>query len=264
MCRLLGFVARKPVAVASLLDNMFEAFVEVSHLHGDGWGLAWYDINGCLHQAKAPEPAHASAEFHHLAQQTRTNVLIGHVRWATPGFALCVENTHPFTREQFAFAHNGAIAPRDAIEEFIAPHLRGSIAGTTDSERHFLALLSALEKAPPIEAFRMHLGILHQRLHSSSLNCLLLTPEVLYAVCDFDPNAPLAQKEPDYFHLQYRITPGAVLVGSTGLNRGPGWKTLQNGQMLLVNRGTLKVEIVDVAQDTRSSIEEQYKSLLQR
>jgi predicted glutamine amidotransferase len=264
MCRLLGYVAREPVAITQLLGDSFEAFVEVSRLHDDGWGLAWYDENGRLLLAKAPEAAYASKEFSSVAEQIRTGALIGHVRWASPGFSLCLENTHPFTYNQMAFAHNGAVAPNETLEAFIAPHLRKGITGATDSERHFLALLSELEKAPPIEAFRAHLRTLHRHLHSSSLNCLLLTPGALYAVCDFDPNAPLAQKKPDYFHLQYHIGPGAVIVGSTGLDQESGWEMLQNGQMLIVERDTLKATIVDVDQNTRSSIQEQYKSTLQR
>lgn len=158
--------------------------------------------------------------------------------------------------DQFAFAHNGALSPKEGIEALIAPHYRERIAGTTDSERHFLALLSAWEHFPPLEAFRVHLATLHGHLQSTSLNCLLLTPEALYAVCDFDPNAPLAQQEPDYFHLQYRITPEAVIVGSTGLGQGEGWKTLKNGQILIVERGTLQVTIVEIVQNTRKSIME--------
>lgn len=264
MCRLLGYVAREPVTPAHLLGGTFAAFVEVSRLHGDGWGLAWYEGHDRLQEDKAPEPAHTSPAFSKLLATIATDALIGHVRWATPGFALCMENTHPFTRKQLAFAHNGAVAPNEAIEELIAPHLRESIIGDTDSERYFLALLSAFEKSAPIETLCALLNTLRQRLQSTSLNCLLLTPETLYAVCDFDPRAPLARKEPDYFHLQYRITQDAVVIGSTGLNHGHGWKTLKNGQMLLVSRGTLEVKIVDVAQNARKSLEEQYLSQLQR
>ncbi|HVB74283.1 MAG TPA: class II glutamine amidotransferase [Ktedonobacteraceae bacterium] len=263
MCRLLGYVAREPVIAERLLDDTLAAFVELSRFHADGWGLAWYDESGQLQQSRTPEPAHASAEFSPLAASIRTDALIGHIRWATPGFALCLENTHPFTRDQFAFAHNGAVAPNAAIEALIAPHLRESISGTTDSERYFLALLTAFEKTPHIEAFQMLLSILRQRLQSTSLNSLLLTPQMLYVVCDFDADAPLARKLPDYFYVQYRVTKDAVIVGSTGLSQAPGWETLQNGQMLLVERGTLKVTIIDVAQTTRSSLQEQYLSQLQ-
>lgn len=264
MCRLLGFVSRKPVSVNHLLEDVLESFIEVSRHHDDGWGLAWYDEHGHLHMSKAPEAAHASEEFAHTVEEIRTDAMISHVRWATPGFSLCFENTHPFTYNRMAFAHNGAVAPNEKLEGFIAPHLQSEIAGMTDSERYFLALLSEIENAPPVEAFRTHLRSMHQHMQSSSLNCLLLTPEALYAVCDFDANAPLAQKDPDYFHLQYQVRPDAIVVGSTGLNQDVGWEILRSGQMLVVERDTLKMTIVDVARNARNSIEEQYKSILQR
>ena len=64
--------------------------------------------------------------------------------------------------------------------------------------------------------------------------------------------------------MQYRITPSAIVADSTGLNQDPGWEILRNDQMLLVERGTLKLTIVDVAQNTRSAIQEEHKSNLQR
>jgi len=266
MCRLLGYVARQPVSVEHVLADTLAAFIDVSHLHADGWGLAWYDEQGQMQHAKTPEPAHASAEFASLAASIRASALIAHVRWATPGFALCMENTHPFIYKQFAFAHNGAVAPNESLEALIAPHLREHITGTTDSERHFLALLSVFEQTTPVEAFRIHMNTLRQQLQSTSLNCLLLTPAALYAACDFDPNAPLARKDPNYFHLHYRVTPDAVVVASTGLGQHEktSWQTLKNGQMLVVERGTLKLTIVDIAQNARTAIQEQYLSQLQR
>lgn len=266
MCRLLGYVARQLVIAEDVLEEMLAAFIDVSHLHADGWGLAWYDEQGHLQHAKTPEPAHASAEFASLVSSIRADALIAHVRWATPGLALCMENTHPFVYKHFAFAHNGAVTPNEDLEALIAPHLREHIIGTTDSERHFLALLSVFEQTAPVEAFRVHLNTLRQQLQSTSLNCLLLTPDALYAACDFDPNAPLARRDPNYFHLHYRITQDAVVVASTGLGQDEkkGWQTLENGHMLLVERGTLKATIHTIAHNARSSIQEQYLSQLQR
>src|ERR1700686_3558310 len=111
MCRLLGYVARQPVIAEHVLENTLEALIELSHLHADGWGLAWYDEKTQVQHVKMPKPAHTSGEFSSLAASVRTDALIAHVRWATPGFALCMQNTHPFTYKQFAFSHNEAVAP---------------------------------------------------------------------------------------------------------------------------------------------------------
>jgi hypothetical protein len=62
----------------------------------------------------------------------------------------------------------------------------------------------------------------------------------------------------------HQIRPDALIVGSTGLNQDGDWQILRSGQMLVVERGTLNVTIVDVSYNTRTSIQEQYKSILQR
>ena len=109
-----------------------------------------------------------------------------------------------------------------------------------------------------------HMNTLRQQLQSTSLNCLLLTPQALYAACDFNPKAPLLRQDPDYFHIHYRVTPNAVVIASTGLGQGTGWQTLKNGQMLVVERDTLKATIHTIAHNARNSIQEQYLSQLQR
>jgi predicted glutamine amidotransferase len=169
------------------------------------------------------------------------------LRWATPGFPLSTTNTHPFTYDQMAFAHNGLIRSNEELEKLIAPHLYDNLIGTTDSERHFLALLSILESVPVIEAIQTYINLLHERLQVISANFLLLMPDALYAVCDFDPLSEQARMEPDYFSLKYRVTDDAVLIGSTGVQQDDSWNTLENGQMLLVNRGRLSVTVIDLA-----------------
>ncbi|HEY3992681.1 MAG TPA: class II glutamine amidotransferase [Ktedonobacteraceae bacterium] len=263
MCRLLGYVSRQPVTVAHLLNHTFKALEELSHIHSDGWGFSWYDEYNQLQMAKAPEAAHTSKEFSALAEHICTDAFLGHLRWATAGFPLYLANTHPFTYDQMAFAHNGLIKPNTEIENLIAPHLRDRLRGTTDSERHFLALLSVLESSPPVEAIQTYLEQLHERLQVTSANFLLLRPEAMYAVCDFDPHSEQTQKEPDYFPIKYRITDDAVLIGSTGLQQNEEWSTLENGQMLLVNRGTLRVTIIDLAGKKRNCRQEWYQSLPQ-
>ncbi|HEY4385838.1 MAG TPA: class II glutamine amidotransferase [Ktedonobacteraceae bacterium] len=246
MCRLLGYVTREPGTIASQLNSTLEAFVEASHLHADGWGFAWYNEQDQLQLAKAPEAAFTSQEFSSLAEDTCTDAFLGHLRWATPGFLLCMANTHPFAYGQVAFAHNGIIRPNAELEKLIAPHLRGQLTGTTDSERHFFALLSALESADPVEAIRAYMSQLHERTQIISANFLLLTPDTFYAVCDFDPQSEQSQKEPDYFPLKYRVTADAVVVGSTGLGQDEQWQTVENGQMLLVSRDTLEVALINL------------------
>lgn len=251
MCRLLAYVAREPVAPASALGDALPAFVALSEEHHDGWGLGWYDGERTLRTTKAPEPAYESTLFAATVSGITADALIAHLRWATPSMALTLENTHPFSSGDVAFAHNGGLGPLPAVEELIAPHLRPLLAGTTDSERYFLALLSALEELEPVDALRATLAALHERTRSSSLNAVLLTPKAVYVLADYDPHAPKVEQDPNYYRLSYRVSADAVVAGSSGMQSGAGWQTVPNGHALIVERGSLRTEIVRIV-DVRS------------
>ncbi len=248
MCRMLGFVTRQPRAVADVLGEGLPAFAALSAHHRDGWGFAWYrPEDGQLEVAKAPEQAQASAAFAQTAGRIRTDMLIGHLRWATPGMPLCAENTHPFASGSIAFAHNGGLSPLEAIEELIDPEQRAALAGSTDSERYFFALLSAIERTgDPERALRELMVALHRRVRSSCLNALLLTPQALYAVCDWAPDAPMVRRDANYYHLYYRADADAVLIGSSGWQQDGGWSALESGQGLVVERGTLRTRVIEL------------------
>ena len=90
-----------------------------------------------------------------------------------------------------------------------------------------------------------------ERCSYTSLNCLLLTPERLYAICGYDPTHPdaryLLDRDADYFRLWYRSSPKSFVVASTGWCAHGGWDTLGSGQALVVERGTLETRILEVA-----------------
>ena len=263
MCRFLAYLTREPVAPAELLaEDALAAFVSLSREKKDGWGIGWRDEMNALCVAKAPEPAQGSEEFDRLAQTVRTDSLIMHLRWATLGFGLDLVDTHPFCRDGrgavqgngrgLAFAHNGAIKPVDGLEELVPAADREGLEGSTDSERYFLAMISALEREDDEEeALRELLRAVGERCSYTSLNCLLLTPERLYAICSYDPTHPdaryLLDRDADYFRLWYRSSPESFVVASTGWCAHGGWDTLGSGQALVVERGTLETRILEVA-----------------
>lgn len=257
MCRFLAYLTANPTAPAELLaDGALCGFVSLSRENKDGWGLAWHDEGDALRVAKAPEPAEFSKEFDRLARTVRTDSLVIHLRSATRGLGLDLEDTHPFVRNGHrgvAFAHNGAVKPVESLEEFVPSGERASLEGTTDSERYFLATIDALEGDGVDEegALRGVLRAVAGQCVYTSLNCLLLTRERLYAVCRFDPDHPDAQhhlsRDPDYFRLWYKAAPGSFVVASTGWHAGGRWETLESGQALVVERATLESRILRVA-----------------
>ncbi len=257
MCRFLAYLTTQPTAPAELLaDGALKEFVALSRENKDGWGLAWHDEGDELRVAKAPEPADSSTEFDRLAETVRTGSLIMHLRSATRGLGLGLEDTHPFVRNghrSVAFAHNGAVKPVEGLEELLPAQERASLAGTTDSERLFLAAIGALENDGADEegALREVLRAVDGRCAYTSLNFLMLTRERLYAVCRYDPDHPDARyylgRNPDYFRLWYKTGPGSFVVASTGWRAGGRWETLESGQALVVERGTLKSRTLQVA-----------------
>jgi predicted glutamine amidotransferase len=263
MCRLFGYVTREPITLGKLVPEMIAGLEDISHVHADGWGFSWYDEHDQLQLLKDSDAAFQSQAFMHGVQDIHTNAFIGHLRWATEGFNLCLPNSHPFVYGSSAFAHNGLIEPQHALEELISADYQPALQGTTDSERYFLALLSAIDQADtPVAGIQRLLERLSGSLQVVGANFLFLTPDTLYAVCSYDPASTRSQEEPDYFPLQYRKTPDAVVIASTGLGQGDDWHRLANGQMLLVKRDTLEGTILDLAYKTHLSQQERSPSLL--
>jgi predicted glutamine amidotransferase len=243
MCRLLAYASRTPVTLTDLFGaEELAEFVALSQTHCDGWGLAYAQEQG-VGRVRVPEPAHSSPEFVEVSQEHRSDLAIVHVRWATDDHAIDLVNTHPFTDGRIAFAHNGAIRPAHALEELISPELRGDLEGTTDSERYFLAVMDRARRMAPADALaETTAAIANGGFEYTCLNATLVTDTELIAVNRYRPGSERERGEgPDYYRLKYRVTPNAIVVSSSGW--GTGWHTLGNGEMLVVQRGSLEVEI---------------------
>ena len=242
MCRLLGWATRTPTSLHRLLghDDLVD-FTELSGLHGDGWGLARGAAGG-VEVRKRANTARMSDDFALWSRATRSDLGMVHLRRATLSLPVRAENTHPFTDGRFAFAHNGSISPPPALDTLLSPTAQRQRSGNTDSERYFLAVLTQLEAgATPAEALRRAVAGIAATASYTSLNCLLLTPDELYAVCCFDPDGVLADEAPDYYDLGFRTTEDSVVVSSSGWGRG--WQELANGELLVVRRGSLEVTV---------------------
>jgi glutamine amidotransferase len=153
MCRLFGSRTRAPSGVSHELFHGANALRVQSREHPDGWGLGWYE-NGAPRVVRSLTPAHGDQDFEKLSQFVHAQTVVAHVRKASIG-RVAQENTHPFQRGPWLFAHNGTLPgwelARGALEELIDPSLRSSLRGETDSERCFLLFLSRLRRRCPVE-----------------------------------------------------------------------------------------------------------------
>lgn len=260
MCRLLGYCAREATAVADLIgEEGLGALIGLSGLHADGWGMAWYDESSAdsgpvvrKSPLRADEP-----EFEKLARQPLSDLGLLHLRWATPGLAVSDVNTHPFTFGSMAFAHNGAVHPQDRLWQILPPAWEQRVAGTTESERYLLLIMSRLQddRGDMVAAIAQAAAQIERQFAPNSLNAILLTPRHLYGIAWHDkdkvPAAKLAERGcgPDeigcYFDLSYLATDEAVVVASTGWAQD-GWKRLPNRHVLVVERSTLTKQVLEL------------------
>jgi predicted glutamine amidotransferase len=267
MCRLLGYCAKAPVSLAGLLgEEGLADFTALSALHGDGWGMGWYEGDGVSDGGGRAEPAVAKSATRAAdepAYQDRARRSLGplglvHLRWATPGLAVQDRNTHPFRHGGYVFAHNGAIHPQDRLGEMLPPAWEQQVAGTTDSERYFLHLMWRLAErdGDVIAAIGDTTADIAARFAPNSLNAILLAPGMLYAISWHEParipreqlrlrGVDRAEDIEAYFDLSYTETAGAVVVASSGWPT-PGWTPVPRGHVLAVDQATQVASVIPI------------------
>ncbi|MDD5328371.1 MAG: class II glutamine amidotransferase [Sulfuricella sp.] len=145
MCELFGMSASRPVVASETLAN-FRLRGGLAADNPDGWGLAWWE-GDAFRLAKEPSPAYRSPLFADLCKNTRSNLIIAHVRKANFPPVNTLNNTHPFLRtccgKAWVFAHNGLVPDIVEVEQANGKAVCRP-SGETDSEYAFCHLLSHL------------------------------------------------------------------------------------------------------------------------
>lgn len=148
MCRLLGIVSSELTEFGLVLTEAPRCLATLSKEHPDGWGIAIHDARTAsdgwsLH--KGTEPAGNDRRFHETAARSRGHAIVAHIRQKTVG-PTRLENTHPFVRDGWVFAHNGTIKEQDEVRARCSGHRLREITGETDSELFFAYLLTRLDE----------------------------------------------------------------------------------------------------------------------
>ena len=237
MCRLLAFTSLERKSFYDVVGSDFEKFVALSAEHKDGWGIGHEgevvkDIN----------PAKESSLLVEAGKNLETAGALFHLRLASKGITVNIDNNHPFTHGTTTFMHNGTIRPSDIATEFISEKYKTLIAGTTDSERFFYALLSQVDELGLVEGVRNIVNQIRAIADYSALNIMVQTPDTLIAVCEFNENNQSEWSGPDHYELRFSARDNDFLIASTGWGN-TDWQHLDNHQMLVVDRSTLKSAI---------------------
>lgn len=80
-----------------------------------------------------------------VAERLVASEMLVHLRYADTGGTSLV-NTHPFTQDGRAFAHNGVVGDLEKIEARLGSN-RAMVMGETDSERFFALITIAIREA---------------------------------------------------------------------------------------------------------------------
>lgn len=243
MCRLMGYVSSQPETFADAAGKNLPEFIELSSVHCDGWGISALDSGSDrANLSRAPETARDSKTFLEAISNTNTDGALLHLRWATSGIPVGENNTHPFVHDGYTFIHNGAIYPKNSLDEFIDQDLKTEIKGDTDSERYFFFLLTEIRKFGVTEGIRSSVRKLRE-LDFSSVNAMLLSESEFITICEHDPKRKPDWAVEGYYDLFYKKTPLDVVVASSGWDQH-GWIEIPNHHMLHVDRASLDINVL--------------------
>jgi glutamine amidotransferase len=252
MCELLGMSANVPTDICFSFTGLMQRGGRTGP-HRDGWGIAFYEGKGlrCFHD---PEPSADSRIARLVADYSiKSCVVISHIRQANVG-QVCLENTHPFSRElwgySWTYAHNGQLDPAlfDWPLKFYHP------VGTTDSEYAFCWLLDQIRSRYPQRPTDLHEleRFIHQcceKLRGLGVfNMLLSESTHLFCYCStklawITRRAPFGEARLKDCEMSVdfgaETTPNDVVtvIATEPLTDNEQWHRLQGGEMVVFNNG---------------------------
>jgi glutamine amidotransferase len=146
VCRLFALHAGdRDVAADFWLLDAPDSLARQSESNADGYGLAALTAKQGMIIVRNPVQAGSDSAYQAVAQRLVAAEMIVHLRYADTG-ATSLVNTHPFTQDGRAFAHNGVVGDLDRIEDRLGSN-RAMVMGQTDSERFFALITLAIREA---------------------------------------------------------------------------------------------------------------------
>ncbi|CAB4773165.1 unannotated protein [freshwater metagenome] len=244
MCRLLGYVATEERTFADVVGEGFNNFVELSKEHKHGWGISANSSDTrATTLVRDLTLAAESEKFSESANGLKSDGALLHLRLASKGITVDLSNNHPFVYGEFSFMHNGTIKSISEIEKYVDPRYLTQFTSTTDSERYFYTVLTAVDELGLIEGVRKAVRTIAGNCEFTSINCMLLSPEYMVAVCEFNESDVTEWTVDSHYELRYSVEQGVVKVASTGWGKDH-WNRLQNHSILIIDRRDLSFEVL--------------------
>lgn len=255
----------------SLVNQSLDSRMGATRVNGDGFGIAWYDplVGPEPGLFRCVSPAWNDTNLAHLARFVRSGCILAHVRAASSGSGVSLENCHPFAAGPYSFMHNGDLGGFQQVRRQLLAQLGEEsfrrIRGRTDSEHLFALFLDELAQPPAGERLQAMAAALERAVaralaltraagvdEASYLNVVAAdgdeavalrfttdTPE--HALSLFHHVGRRYQCEGGVCHmLEAGTERGAVLISSEPLSQDPGWQAVPPNHMVLVGRQGLE------------------------
>ena len=253
MCRLFALHAgERDVAADFWLLNAPDSMSRQSEVNADGYGLAALTSKRGLIIIRNPVQAATNPAYQAVAQRLVAAEMVVHLRYADTGGTSLV-NTHPFTQDGRAFAHNGVVGDLDRIEDRLGSN-RAMVMGETDSERFFaLITLSIRDAGGDVRAgITRAVQEIVESYELYSLNFVLGELGHIWAFRYPDTNPlHLLRREPggsggdddlDHadaagtlrLHSDDAAETALVVISSEKISEEPGWEEIASGELLHV------------------------------
>ena len=252
MCELLGMSANVPTDICFSFTGLMQRG-GLTGPHRDGWGITFYQDNG-YRAFKEPSPCYDSPIARMVKQYPiKSRAVIAHIRQANRGH-VALENTHPFTREQWGsywtFAHNGQLSDYHVLLQ----KGKHQAVGDTDSEAAFCWLLNKLARKYPKKPADMtvifhYLGTLFLQLQAFGIaNILLSDGHYLFCYCSntlhwITRQAPFGQArlvdDDMSIDFQKTTTPNDVVtvIATLPLTSDEPWQKIAANHFLIFHDG---------------------------
>lgn len=243
MCRLTAYlgpdIALERIIVTpshSLLDQSQAATEAKLATNGDGFGIAWYGDDPIPGLYRDVLPAWSDGNLPNLCRMVKSHLFLAHVRASTVGEVTRV-NCHPFTSQNWSFAHNGQIADfaniRRALEATLPDDLYAQRRGTTDSEMLFLLCLANGLDADPVTAIQATLDqirALRDTRKPNRLACVLTNGTDVYGFRHSSDHASPT------LYLSGPLASGGTALASEPLDGDTAnWTALNENELICLN-----------------------------
>ncbi len=254
MCELLGLCANEPADICFSFSGLKQRGGKTG-VHKDGWGICLYEGRGSR-SFRDPKPS-AASEIVHLFQNTpiKSKIIISHIRQANRG-KVCLENTHPFSRElwgyDWVFAHNGQLNGIKQKElRFYQP------VGTTDSEHAFCYMMDQIREEFPQRPNKsrdlwIFIESLAQEINNHGIFSFLLSDSrYMYAYCSnkmcwVTRQYPFAEArlvdtgEIIDFSTHLSKKDIVTVIASSALTDNEDWHCMEQGEFRVLNNGKFR------------------------